>query len=232
MCKRTVIDVLWIAGVCLIVGSGYGCEDRKDDARDPIAAELESHLKSPTAGERAQLALSMHKNGVVDPQPILIAAGAAYSDDFKRDTVLIQQYDEEKDIVGIGIREERQGTDHAKDVLVEEYPVFTYYSSAGILQYRSVPIQFRRSGERKNEQQWQDFLEGKGFDQSFASDAERFWKTLPPVYVSVPEPNKVDVFVYVYDRGGHKSNPVRLHYKQWAPRAAPKGAGAVGKTTR
>ena len=143
---------------------------------------------------------------------------------------MLLQYDEEKDIVGIGIREESYGTDREKDVLVEEYPVFTYYSSTQILQYRSVPIQFRRSGERKNDQQWQDFLEGKGFDKSLSSAAERFWKTLPPVYVSVPEPSKVDVLVYVYDKGGHKSNPVSLYHKQGVPRPASEGSNKAGET--
>jgi hypothetical protein len=30
------------------------------------------------------------------------------------------------------------------------------------------------------------------------------------VWISIPEPNKVDVYVYVYDRAGHKSDPLKL----------------------
>jgi hypothetical protein len=217
MLKQGVIDVLRTAALCLIIGSGCGCGHHEDSARDPVALELEEHLNSPTCGENARLALSLRKNGVIDPQPVLIAASVFYSRDRDRDVLMVLQYDEEKDIVGVGMREERQGTDRQKDVLVEEYPVFTYYSSTNVLQYRTMPIQIRRSDERKNEQQWQDFLEGKGPDQSFANAAERFWKALPPVYVSIPEPNKVDVCVYVYDRGGYKSNLVRLYHQRWKP---------------
>jgi hypothetical protein len=221
MLKQRVIDVLWTAALCLMVASGGGCgghdEDEDESAGDSVTQELERHLNDRRWGENFRIALALHQNGVVDPQPVAIAASVYHSTGHNRDVLMLMQYDEEADIVGLGLQEEKQGTGREKDLLVEEYPVFTYNSPTGALHVRTIPVHFRQAGERKNEQQWRDYLQGKGSGESFTGDNERFWKTLPPVYVSIPEPNKVDVRIYVYDRGGHKSNLIRLVHQEWKP---------------
>ena len=38
-----------------------------------------------------------------------------------------------------------------------------------------------------------------------------YWvETLPEVWLSLPDPNKVEVDIYLYDKAGHKSNSVKL----------------------
>jgi hypothetical protein len=212
MFKAIAIDMLQIAAMCLIAGSGCECEGSKDRAQDPVVTELERHRSSKDAAirERIELALSMRENNIMDSQPVLIVANAVYSAGYQKDMLYMMTYDEDRDIIGIGIREERGPADREKSIFVEEYPIFVHYPRGGPLQYRNVPIHFRHSGQRKNDQQWQDYVEGKGFDKDSITNRTRFWETLPPIYLSVPEPNNVDVFVYVYDHAGHKSDAFRL----------------------
>lgn len=41
--------------------------------------------------------------------------------------------------------------------------------------------------------------------------SHEYWeKKLTPVWISIPEPGKLDVYVYVYDRAGHKSELVEM----------------------
>jgi hypothetical protein len=43
-----------------------------------------------------------------------------------------------------------------------------------------------------------------------ATSVTRWEDTLPPVWISIPEPNSVVVSLYVYDKAGYRSNEVRL----------------------
>jgi len=33
---------------------------------------------------------------------------------------------------------------------------------------------------------------------------------VPPIWISIPEPNHVDVHIYIYDQQGHKSETIRV----------------------
>jgi hypothetical protein len=124
--------------------------------------------------------------------------------------LLLDALDEDKDVVGFGIREEYTDVNGLKTVLTEEYPAFAHQMGSEVLPLRLCPVQIRDAGQRKNEQRWGEYVKGEGIDVSNPRATELWRETFAPVWVSNPEPNKVDVYVYVYDKAGHKSDPLKL----------------------
>jgi hypothetical protein len=196
------------------------CGCAKKEAPDPVVKHLRSALAKTPAGkerERVELAISLRQNGVVDPQPVLFGAYIRGDTDLGGGRVgpalFLAFYDEGEDVVGCVIREECTAPDGSRQTLVEKYPVFMFYPSDWPLQPRYLPIQIRASDQPKDDQQWQEYIQTDIRDKILARDGMRcFIETLPPVYVSAPEPNHADVQVSLYDRPGYESNPVELRY--------------------
>jgi len=183
--------------------------------RDPLVDALERHKEEAKAKgfreveEHCELALSRLRNRVLDPEPILVMALLGRVTGSGR-YLYLETFDEDRDIVGLGIREEYNDANGLKTLLTEEYPVFVHRMSSELLLSRLCPVKIRDGDQRKDEQRWDEYVKGEGIDVNSPRAIERWTETLPPVWISIPEPNKVDVYVYVYDRAGRKSEPFRL----------------------
>lgn len=218
MVKQAVIVVLWAISICLAAMSLCGCTHHTEETPDPVVEQFRSFRpKSAAIKERIELAISLRQNGVVDSQPILLSADIIDDADLGGGQVgfaiALAFYDEDEDVVGCVIREERAAPDGSRQALVEKYPVLMYYPTDGPLQVRYVPIQVRTSDQQKDDQQWKEYTETDRRGKiSARGGMEYFLETLPPVYVSVPEPNHTDVLMYLYDQAGHESDPVEPHY--------------------
>lgn len=182
---------------------------------DPLVVWLEDLNETAKASnrgdvaQRCELCLSKWQNRTLDPEPILVRVVFGWVTGSGMH-LLLDAYDEDKDVVGFGIREEYTNANGLKTVLTEEYPAFVHRVGAEVLPPRLCPVQIRDGEQRKDAQRWGEYVKGEGIDVNSLRAIERWTETLPPVWISNPEPNKVDVYVYVYDRAGHKSEPLRL----------------------
>jgi hypothetical protein len=113
---------------------------------------------------------------------------------------------EDKDLLGLGVVERfKDGTERS-----EEYPVYVHAGSTRVVRPGIIPVYLRDEGQQKDESRWEEYVRGDKIDKwSMGHTGGRYYlDTLPPVYVSLPDPNKVDVLVYLYDRRGNKSSLV------------------------
>ena len=69
-------------------------------------------------------------------------------------------------------------------------------------------MKIRTANERKDEKLWQEYVSEDPLEniEEYVPWEER----VPPIYISIPEPDKVDVWIWIYDKAGHKSEPVKL----------------------
>jgi len=198
--------ILCVIVICAMLLMSCGCAKQEDGTVQELE-RIKMSMKDAEAKSRIVTALSMRQNNVVDPKPVLIMAGVGGD---KEETFLhMATYDENVDVIGLGVCEEWNTVDGRRDSLVEEYPVFAAHSLDGVLSYSKVPVELRDSGQRKDEELWRIYAEERGSKENSLRDSASNGK-IPPIYVSIPEPNDTDVFVYVYDRSGHKSDSVRL----------------------
>ncbi len=200
---------LWAcaAAVCFVAAiSLTGCKDDSPKLSDMEKASSHSMRfllkRSPPYSEQLQKAANLWENGVCDPEPILFDAILAKWD--SSDTVFgIISSDEDNDLQGIIVREK-----HAADIFEETYPVFV----GGGFQ---VPIyaggitmaRIRTQNQRKNEELWEQYA-------ALAAEVgeNEPLPAAPPLWISIPEPNEVEVWVQLYDKAGNKSNQVKLRY--------------------
>jgi len=162
--------------------------------------------KIPGVRPRAKLALSRWLDQAINPEPIMFWAGLAQS----AKAVALNFFDEDMDVIGFGIEEHYVDANNTRQVLVEEYPVFVHFQWSDVGPLKIVPMQVRDSGQRADKARWNSYVKGEGIDPNMAMSREYWTENLPPVWVSVPEPNVLDVSVYVYDRAGHRSESVEL----------------------
>lgn len=213
MSMETAMRILWAIAICATPLVGCGCAKRKAEAPDAIVHELErvkTNMKDPEAKSRIATALSMRQNNVVDPKPVLIVVGVVADRNEGEKTFLrMAVYDEDGDVTGLGVCEEWNTVDGRRNSLVEKYPVFAHSQLSGVLCYPLVPVELRNSCQRKDGERWRVYAEEQGSYENSLRESASNGKT-PPMYISIPEPNDIDVFVHVYDRSGHKSDPVRL----------------------
>ncbi len=162
--------------------------------------------KIPGVRELAKLALSRWIDQDINPEPILFWAGLA------RPTraMALNFFDEDMDVIGFGIEEHYVDARGTRQVLIEEYPAFVHFQWSDVGPLKIVPMQVRDSGQRADKARWNSYVKGEGIDPNMAMSREYWIEKLPPVWVSIPEPNVVGVNVYVYDRAGHKSESVEL----------------------
>lgn len=190
-----------------------GCKDNsiEDDrqVRFNINKIKASTNHSASTKERASKILSKWENGIIEPEPIIFFAfltDVSNEDGTISDTLAYYSYDEDKDILGLGIREEYILGENQTKIIEEDYPVYIHDNkmkhpiSAGF-----VAVDWRRDGKVKDQQKWDKFINKKNIIWDKPMD-----EIVPPVCVSVPESNKIDVWIWVYDRQGNKSEPIRL----------------------
>jgi len=152
--------------------------------------------------KRTQAALRRLENEVLDPEPILVRAWVSNLDDdacFLEFIVL----DEDKDLLGLHIREQYTDVNGTVATFEEVYPVYVGFPFAPFLSWNSELVRIRNSNQRKDEKLWQEYVNevAKGKRTS-----------MPDVWISIPEDNTTRVFMSVYDRAGNKSESVEVEY--------------------
>jgi len=164
---------------------------------------------SPEIKQRALIALAKWRNDQIDGEPILFLA--LLSQPVKSPPVLcLNLFDEGLDVLGFGIEERWHDANGVSQSCFEEYPVFAHRQQSDFIPFHFVPVQIRQSGQRKDAQQWDEYLKGDGLGTGDPLSTEDWRKTLPAAWVSIPEPNGLSSRVYIYDRAGQKSEPVEL----------------------
>ncbi|MHC4456923.1 MAG: hypothetical protein ACYS0I_07490 [Planctomycetota bacterium] len=210
----------------LLAVSGCRKESSESENHDPVVWVLRDIIKTPDipvqVRNRAELAISQWQNDVVDCKPILVNAVLGKPQGFDKVLLALIIFDEDRDTVGFVIKEEYVDSNGVKTTLEEDYPAYVHCLPFAVVDAHWVAIQIRDKHQQKDEQRWQKYVKSdfnelvKEYIQSdkFSVDSfypGEFWEdTLPPVLVSVPEPNEVDVWVYVYDKAGNKSEDVKL----------------------
>lgn len=157
------------------------------------------------------LMISQFENQKINPEPVIVIAALIGTEEINPKGLNIFCYDEDKDVIGIGIKEKYTDSNGIVTNLIEEYPVAYFRKYPTNIPALAVPIDIRNSNQRKSEKDWKDYIDS----QNIVADNRQDWySTLPIVWISMPEPNKTEVEVYVYDRGGHKSNSTKVHFSK------------------
>jgi hypothetical protein len=192
-----------------------------DCKRDPALSELnrlkEYAIKKGFDVEEnsAELALSKWQNGRLDSEPIMLSAQLAKPIGMETKDLAFFTFDENKDIVGFGIVEEYTDVNGLRTTLTEEYDTVGNgpYPPDETVQAFAFQVQIRDADQRKDVQQWNEYLEAKSRDVEAGRELPpvgKAWHIRPPIWISIPEPNRVDVYVYVHDRRGHKSERIAV----------------------
>lgn len=224
--------VLLLSCILPLVLSLGGCrKDQEDDFRafekEVAVGQLTDLVKSddPTARGRAEAALSELENAVCDAKPILLHAGLG-ADDSDEALLRITCFDEDQDLRGLSIKECHLDPNGATRIVEERYPVFVTYLTTPLLPALMFTVQIRDRGEVKDDKAWQDFMilaldeyvrlvaEGQNVRNMTASSTVPE-VTMPPIWVSIPEPNRVRVWVSAYDRAGHESESFEITIPSW-----------------
>ncbi len=179
--------------------------------------ESRSSLKDQK--RRNEIVHQMLNNDIVDPEPVLIDAirqvfDTLYDTSGRLELIV---YDEDKDIAGLRIKERYIDPNGDVFTFQEDYPVWIDTLKPPAYGHESVNMRFRL---RKDENQWQEYVDHVKQVQQLVSkqkengseelDIEPPKKEMPLVWMSSPEPNKVRVFVSVYDRAGNESEYVEI----------------------
>jgi len=163
-----------------------------------FCARLMAH---PDASERikrlAKEVLLNRENSTIEREPVLISTSLLISAGEHKNFLTIGVSDEDGDLVGVSIREQRPRSGMDPLVVEEEYPLFMGVPSKAANSY-VFPVRIRQGNERKDESSWQTYIERGGWSSEYLED-------MPPVWVSVPESGKIDLEVLLYDAAGHKT---------------------------
>ena len=117
-------------------------------------------------------------------------------------------------------------------MIEEDYPIYVAWARTPIFDPTAIPVEVRVQGKQKDERLWRDYMIRALDDVVRRQVDERLtdYKRLklppdkemldamPPVYMSVPEPNKVRVVVSVYDRAGNESEGIELYVTSYERR--------------
>lgn len=187
----------------------------------------------PDAKERARLAMKQYREGTLSVEPTLVVASLSSSEGWDEVELGLVVCDANEDLRGVILREESVDSNGVKTVLTEHYPFYAHWIGPGVVNLHLVEIGLRDNGQRKDENAWAAYLAMDfpaamqealdtgnlkvdpdamvPWDDPLWDARLRFWReTLPPIWVSNPDPNGTKVWVQVCDQEGHKSNTVEL----------------------
>ena len=160
--------------------------------------QLMTHPNSPERTKRiAKDILLNRENSTVEREPVLISSCLVISAGKSRNFLTIGVSDEDGDLIGVLIREQRPRSDMSPLVVEEEYSLFVGVPCKAANTY-AFPMRIRQGNERKDESSWQTYIERGGAGGWSLDD-------MPPVWISVPESGKIDVEIQLYDEAGHKT---------------------------
>ncbi|MHC4657116.1 MAG: hypothetical protein ACYS91_19185 [Planctomycetota bacterium] len=155
-------------------------------------------LADPNASERTKRIvkdiLVNRVNSTVEREPVLIFTGLLISAGKSRNFLTFGLSDEDGDLLGVLMREQRSRSDMNPLVVEEEYPLFMGLRCKAANTY-VFPVRIRQGNERKDENSWQTYIERGGGSL----------EDMPPVWISVPESGKIDVELQLFDKAGHKT---------------------------
>jgi len=169
-------------------------------------------------------ALAAHA-GVSPPDPKPVLTKVALEDmGFGTDslgflTLIVHEGDH--DLYGLRIKEQYTDANGTTITIQEDYPVWIDSPYGPSWNSNRVPVGFRR---HKNQKLWQEYLAHVRAHQEWANkkkqagqhddidalDIKVRKEEMPPVWISVPEPNQVRVFVSVYDKAGNESDSIEV----------------------
>jgi len=176
--------------------------------------------------KRAQNALRKLENGTSDPEPMLVHAvldDLGPGDSMGR--LMLIAVDEQRDLLGVRIRETHTGPNGATTLIEETYDVF-----AGQLGVPSpgpdfVAVHYRTGRQRKDERLWHEYVKsvrdgacgakGQGDITRTQRTEETGVSKMPPIWMSIPQANTTRVLVSVYDRSGCESESVPVEWTPW-----------------
>lgn len=224
--RCTIVLSLLIVNVLLIVGSGCSKDSSESKDFDSVIYVLKESVKNAEVPvdvkKHAELAISKWKNGIIDQKPILVKAVLGKPKGIDQVLLAFIIFDEDRDTVGFVIKEEYIDSNGLKTTLEEDYPAYIHCLPFEVADAHWVPVSIRDTGQQKDSQLWQEYIKTdfnelvNEYSKTDKISLEgfypgKFWEdTLPPVWVSIPEPDKVNVWVYVYDKAGNKSEAVKL----------------------
>ena len=191
--------------------SGCKKDSSQSEGSDPVVNVLNrvvnNHILPIHVKNRAESAISKWKNRIVDSKPILICAGLEKPYGIDKKILALIIFDEDRDIVGFIITEKYLEPDGEKTELQEDYPAYVHDENIAAVDAYWFKVQIRDKKQQKDEKLWKEY-EDTNLEELTKENVRE--DTLPPIWISIPEPNKVDVWVSVYDKAGHKSEPVKL----------------------
>jgi len=136
MNTRKLVQALLVV-VILVLGIS-GCK------RDGVLSGLKYLKEKAKAkgrgadGQRVELAMSKWQNRTLDPEPILITAGINKPTGYEDMYIGMFTFDEDVDVLGLGINEEYTDVNGIKTTVTEEYPVFVHRMKPEVVDLRLV----------------------------------------------------------------------------------------------
>ena len=207
-----------------------GCKKEKVDLQKMADQTLHDALASLAKKtdlpsdiiNRAKTALTKMENGSLDKEPILLMAVIYCGEPNNQPNVDITYFDENNDLRGLHIKERYIDPNRSITTLEEDYPVFVNTLYTPTTMSTNFPIHFRNKNQHKDEYLWLEYV-NRNLDELIRLNIEerkndvsrnrvknlKFEKT-PPIYISIPDPNRVEVEISVYDREGNESDRIEL----------------------
>ena len=173
-------------------------------------------------GRHVDNALGKQQNASVDSKPILRSAipETLELDDWPGSSLRLTIEGEYQNLLGLRIREQHVDVNGTAFTIEEDYPVWIDSTYSPSWNGKSVNVHFR---QYKDEKKWKRYLEDIRLSRELAAknkeaqdagepifDIETTKMDMPPVCISVPEDDKVRVFVSVYDKEGNESESVEI----------------------
>jgi hypothetical protein len=237
-----------VVSYALIFSSG--CKEKAHEKEaDPIKSLLTARLNNPFIleddKERTRTTLAKYENKTLGAEPVLLQALITRAQGNERPDMSLLIVDQNEDVIGVGIREDCNDSNCCWKTIEETYPAYIHFMRADKVHISSIPLHIRNNCQKKDESAWAEYINldyyklGKDYirqnlykysfklnDKTFYSvpDAATAFResVLPPVWVSKPEPNKLDVWVWVFDKAGNKSEPIKLiNHVDWTNKVEP-----------
>ena len=221
-------SVLFVLTIIIITLGG--CKKEKVDlkelmdigARDLLVSASKKTSWPSDVRSRAKSALGKLDNGILDTEPILVQALIEVIEPNNKPALFVIFFDENKDLRGFRIKERYTNSDRSTTTLDEDYPVFVNTLDTIIAAYVRFPIHIRDKNQRKDKFAWLEYA-NRNLDELIRLNIDErhrdssgnrpqgipFEKT-PPIYISVPDPNRVKVEISIYDRAGNESDSIEL----------------------
>jgi hypothetical protein len=219
---------LSIATIILIIL--VGCKKENVDleevmdhsARDLLTSAAKKTAWPSDVRSRAKSALEKLDNGILDTEPILVQAIIDVVEPNNEPALFIIFFDENKDLRGLRIKERYTNSDRSTTTIEEDYPVFVNTLDTIVAAYVRFPIHIRDKDQRKDKCAWLEYanrnldelihlnIDERHRDSSDTRPQGIPFEKTPPIYISVPDPNRVDVEASIYDREGNESDSIDL----------------------